>query len=245
MVIGSIRNYFKAIIYEKNYIWIRKIISVEESRLVVLYKNFQPVVSIILPTFNRRELLERAVKSVIVQTFGNWELIVVDDGSTDGSFEMLSTYINEFPNIRYMKHSNRKLPITLNTGIMASCGDFITFLGSDDEYKPEHLSLRVAEFEKDSSIDFIHGGIEVIGNPYVKDKNDFSRQIHLSECAVGGTFFIKRKVLLELDGFKDISYSEDSELFERAKGKYKIKKVTYPTYIYYRDTPDSICNTIE
>ncbi|MBZ0181846.1 MAG: glycosyltransferase [Melioribacteraceae bacterium] len=208
-----------------------------------LYKNFTPLVSVILPTFNREKLLKRAIDSVINQTYNFWELIIADDGSEDNTFEIIKKYQKHFQNIRYFRHSNRKLPLTLNAGIQASMGDYLTFLGSDDEYKKDHIQLRVEEIMNEN-IDFIHGGVEIIGDPYVKDKNDKSKMIHLNDCTIGGTFFAKKEVFVNLNGFKDIEYSEDSEFFERVLSKYKIKKVNYPTYIYYRDTPDSICNNI-
>ncbi|MAT59623.1 MAG: glycosyl transferase [Ignavibacteriae bacterium] len=209
-----------------------------------LYKNFTPLVSVILPTFNREKLLKRAIDSVINQTYNFWELIIADDGSEDNTFEIIKKYQKHFQNIRYFRHSNRKLPLTLNAGIQASMGDYLTFLGSDDEYKKEHIQLRVEEIMNEN-IDFIHGGVEIIGDPYVKDKNNKSKMIHLNDCTIGGTFFAKKEVFVNLNGFKDIEYSEDSEFFERVLSKYKIKKVNYPTYIYYRDTPDSICNNIQ
>jgi hypothetical protein len=79
----------------------------------------------------------------------------------------------------------------------------------------------------------------------VKDKNDLTREIHIDECVVGGTFLGKRKVFVELGGFQDLSYSDDSDFYERAVKKFNVAKVDFPTYIYYRDTPDSICSTIE
>jgi len=211
--------------------------------MMKLYKNFTPLVSIILPTYNREELLQRAVVSVINQTYKNWELIIADDGSKDNTFEIIKKYQSQFENIRYLRHSNRKLPLTLNAAIQASMGEYLTFLGSDDEYKKDHIQLRVEEIMEEN-IDFIHGGVEIIGDPYVKDKNDKSKLIHLNDCSIGGTFFAKKEVFVNLNGFKDIEYSEDSEFFERVLSKYEIKKVNYPTYIYYRDTPDSICNNI-
>lgn len=211
--------------------------------MMKLYKNFTPLVSVILPTFNREKLLKRAIDSVINQTYNFWELIIADDGSEDNTFEIIKKYQKHFQNIKYFRHSNRKLPLTLNAGIQASMGDYLTFLGSDDEYKKDHIQLRVEEIMNEN-IDFIHGGVEIIGDPYVKDKNDKSKMIHLNDCTIGGTFFAKKEVFVNLNGFKDIEYSEDSEFFERVLSKYKIKKVNYPTYIYYRDTPDSICNNI-
>jgi hypothetical protein len=121
----------------------------------------------------------------------------------------------------------------------------LAFLGSDDEYKTDYILNRVEFLNKNPEIDFIHGGVEIIGHPYVKDKNDLTKEIHLSECVIGGTFFGKRNVFFELDGFRDLSYSDDSDFFERAEKKFKIEKVDWPDYIYYRDTPDSICSTIE
>ena len=209
-----------------------------------LYKGFIPAVSIILPTFNRETLLPRSINSIINQTFQDWELIIVDDGSDDKTFELFGKYSNTYENIRYIKHSNKKLPLSLNTGIQASCGEFITFIGSDDEYKSNHIEVRYKYLTEKPEIDLIHGGIEIIGDPFVKDKNDLSKKIHLSKCFIGGTFFCRRKVFEEIGGFKDIEYSEDSEFFERVEEKFKTAKVNFPTYIYYRDTPDSICNSI-
>lgn len=209
-----------------------------------LYKEFAPAVSIILPTLNRRNLLSRAVDSILNQTFKNWELIVVDDGSSDETFSLVREYQIANENIRYMRHSNKKLPLSLNTGIQAACGEFVTFIGSDDEYKPEHLELRYNYLSDNPDIFLVHGGIEIIGNPYVKDKNDLNKSIHLNDCHIGGTYFCRRIVFEEIGGFKNIAYSEDSEFFERVEKKYKTQKLEYPTYIYYRDTPDSICNSL-
>lgn len=210
-----------------------------------VYKSFTPVVSIILPTFNRQKLLPRAIESVVKQTFKEWELIIIDDGSSDDTFAVVNSYLEKFENIRYMKHTNRRPPLSQNVGLLASAGDFVAFLGSDDEYKPAYLEERVNFLKENQQIDMIHGGVEIIGHPFVKDKNDLSREIHLSECVVGGTFFGKRSMFLELGGFNDLKYSDDSDFFERAVKYYIIAKVDFPTYIYYRDTPDSICSTIE
>ncbi len=210
-----------------------------------VYKNYTPEVSIILPTYNRKNLLTRAINSVINQTYDKWELIIVDDGSTDNSIDVIEPYLVNYENVRYMRHSNRKSPLSLNAGILAAAGKFVTFLGSDDEYKPEHLELRMKLLSENTEVDLIHGGLEIIGTPFVKDKNDLTKLIHISDCIVGCTFIGKKEVFLELNGFRNLKYSDDSDFYERALGKYKILKVDYSTYIYYRDTPDSICSTIE
>lgn len=210
-----------------------------------VYKEYKPIVSVVMPVYNRAQYLKRSINSVLNQTFKEWELIVVDDGSSDDTFRVVDEYIAGYENIRYMKHSNRRTALTTNVGILASSGEYLAFIGSDDEYKPDYLQERVDFLSAHPNIDFIHGGVEVIGYPYVKDKNDLLQEIHISECAIGGTFFGKRKVFFELNGFNNLNYSEDSDFLERAVAKFKIAKVDFPTYIYHRDTPDSICTTIQ
>lgn len=212
--------------------------------MIQTFPEHNPTVSIILPTFNRAYILMRSINSVLNQTFKNWELIIVDDGSDDNTFQLINDLINQNYRIRYIKHRNIKLPFSLNTGIQISSGKYFTFLGSDDEYKINHLELRVNYLESHPDVDLIYGGLEIIGNPFVKDKNDLSKLIHLNDCIVGGTFFGKRNVFIDLNGFKNILYSEDSEFFERAKEKFNIVKVDFPTYVYHREAEDSICNNI-
>jgi glycosyltransferase involved in cell wall biosynthesis len=211
---------------------------------MIIYQDFSPKISVLIPTYNRKGILKRAVESVLKQTFKNFELIIIDDGSTDNTSSVIWEYQKQFENIRYLRHSNRKLPLTLNAGIQASVSEYITFLGSDDEYRINHLETRWEIIENNKSIDVLYGGVEIIGNPFVKDKNDLSKEIHLSECIIGGTFFGKRKVFIETNGFNNLDYSEDSEFYERASEKFRFVKTNIPTYVYYRDLPDSICNNI-
>jgi len=210
-----------------------------------VYKSQVPIVSVIIPTFNREGYLHRSIDSVINQSFKSWELIIIDDGSTDDTFNLVNDYIIRNENIRYMKQTNRGPGLANNAGILTSCGMYITFLSSDDEYRLDHLQSRVDFIKSHPEISLIHGGVEIIGDPYVKDKDDLTRKIHISECAVGGTFFGKREMFIELNGFRNVSYSEDSEFLSRAQAKYSISKIEIPSYIYYRDTPDSICTTIK
>ena len=204
----------------------------------------EPLISIVMPVYNRQKYIQRAIESVQNQTYQNWQLVVVDDGSTDLSKSMLEKYSASSAKIKVLYQSHKRLPAARNNGIKNSRGDFITFLDSDDEYSSKHIEQRVNYFKKNNTIDFIHGGVKIIGYEYVPDKNDPRKLIHLSECTIGATFFGKRKVFTSLSGFKDIRYSEDSEFLERVETKYQVKKVDFPTYIYHRDVPDSITNTL-
>lgn len=198
-----------------------------------------------MATYNRENFLQRSISSFLNQAYKNCELIVVDDGSKDNTFSIVNNFMTQHENIRYVKHTNRKLSLSKNAGIKAAAGTYIAFLDSDDEYKPDYLEKRIEFMEANKNVDLIEGGAIIIGDPYVKDKNDLSKKIHLSDCIIGATFFGRSGVFTQLDGFnKRIPYSEDSDFWERAKEKFTVKKINHPGYIYYRDTTDGICNTI-
>ncbi|MEK7432819.1 MAG: glycosyltransferase family A protein [Cyanobacteriota bacterium] len=198
-----------------------------------------------MTTYNRGNYLNRCIDSVLAQSFKDFELIIVDDGSNDNSFEIVKKYINNNENIRYIYHSNRKVSLSKNVGINSACGKYIAFIDSDDEYKNDYLLKRVEYMLENPDIDLIDGGSIVIGDPYVTDKNNLTQKIHIHECFLGATIFAKKDVFLSLGGFdKSLSYAEDSAFMEKAKITYNVEKLNYPSYVYYRDTPDSITNTI-
>jgi glycosyltransferase involved in cell wall biosynthesis len=207
--------------------------------------GFVPFFSVVMCTYNRANYLERAIDSLIAQTEKDWELIVVDDGSTDETYQIVRKYAETHQNIKYIFHSHRGLPSSRNAGIIASAGMFITFLDSDDEYESQHLAIRKQVCIENPEIPFFHGGVEIIGNEFVPDKDNPSILIHLSECVVGGTFVIRKDILVGLGGYPHVSYGDDSALYANAvSSKIPIAKLSEPTYRYYRDTPDSLCNTI-
>lgn len=209
-----------------------------------IYNSLHPAVSVIMPTYNRASYLKRSIDSVLAQDYKNWELVIVDDGGTDDSFKIINDYLMEHENIRYMKHKNRRPAMALNSGIQAAVGEYVTILCSDDIYKKDHLSLRMKFMQENPLVNFIHGGVEIIGDPYVKDKDNQNKKIHLDQCAIGGTFFCKRDVFNKVGGFNKVGYGGDANLLNRIEKDFVVKKVNYKTYVYYRDVPDSITNNV-
>jgi glycosyltransferase involved in cell wall biosynthesis len=200
----------------------------------------RPDISIILPTFNRARHLQHAVQSVLAQSFSNWELIIVDDGSTDSTFETLDPFILRFPNIRYMKQRNRKAALARNGGIQASFGRYITFLDSDDHYLENHLETRMTLLEKTGDISMLSGGFLCDETIMVKDCYHPDQLIGIRECILCGTLFGKRELFFALGGFRDMVYAEDTDLWERASKRFAVKKIEDPkTYVYQR-ADDSI-----
>lgn len=98
-----------------------------------------PLFSIIVPTYNRAHTIQKAIDSVIYQTYTNWELIIVDDGSTDETRKLVGDYSDK--RIRYVWQENEERSAARNHGIRLALGDWICFLDSDDAYLPEHLKV--------------------------------------------------------------------------------------------------------
>ena len=198
---------------------------------------FEPIpeISIILPTYNREKYLNRCIDSIINRTFQDWELIVVDDGSQDNTFDIVNVYVQEFNQIRYLKHKNRKAGYARNAGIQASFGKYITFIDSDDAYLNNHLESRIKYMQSHPELDLIEGGFATEGEIWVVDYFQRDKTINLKECVVGPTFFGKRDVFFQLQGFNDIPYVEDTEFWCRAEKIFKTEKLTAPeTYLYTR-----------
>lgn len=118
--------------------------------------NNTPVISIVLPTYNRAYILGKAIESVLAQTYADWELIIVDDGSVDNTEAVVQSYKDW--RIRYVKHErNKGLAASRNTGIRESHGTYIANLDSDDVWLPTKLEKEMQKFQP---------GIDVVYSMY-------------------------------------------------------------------------------
>ena len=211
--------------------------------------SFQyPKVSIILPVFNRRHLVERAIKSVFNQSVKEWELLIIDDGSEDELFKIVQPLIAQNSRIRYLLHQHNGLAFSRNVGIHAALGEFITFIDSDDEYLSNHLQTRIEFLEEHPCVSIIHGGVELVGpieSHYVQDAFNPNQKIHIKDCIVGATLFGRKRIFIETGGFKNLPYSAESEFIERVSQYFQILKVDFPTYRYYTGLNDSICAKVK
>ena len=205
-----------------------------------------PFFSIVLPTFNRAHLIEDAIRSVLGQTFQDWELLIVDDGSRDNTFGVIRPLVLSDSRIRYHFATNRGLAMARNLGLAMSQGEYITFIDSDDEYLPSHLEVRARYLHDYPEVELLHGGVEIAGPDMVADKFDPTRIIPLSECTIGGTFVIRQDLAARLHGFRAIEYGDDNDFFVRAENiGAVIHKIDAPTYHYNRLEPDSLCAIVE
>jgi len=189
----------------------------------------KPTVTIIIPTYNRAHLLGRAIRSVLTQTFHDWELIVVDDASTDNTKEVVNSF--QDPRIHYLCHeTNRGGPAARNTGIRKARGLYIAFLDSDDEWLPIKLQKQLELFSNSSElVGLIYtGAIHVYRTHNVnrppKHRGSLYRKLLLKNV-VGScsTAMIRRSIFNHVNGFDEALPSrQDVELWLRISKYYKI-----------------------
>ncbi|RKL68298.1 glycosyl transferase [Salipaludibacillus neizhouensis] len=111
----------------------------------------EPLISVITPSYNASKYLEATIKSVLAQKYSNWEMIIVDDCSSDNSVDIIKKYANEDERIRYVVLStNSGAAVARNTAINESKGNYIAFLDSDDQWFPEKLHEQLMFMQKNN-----------------------------------------------------------------------------------------------
>ncbi len=180
-----------------------------------------PQISVIIPTFNRAWSLARAIDSVLTQTFAPKEIIVVDDGSTDETAQVLAGYGDR---IQVLTRPNAGVSSSRNAGICHSTGEWIALLDSDDEWMPEKLACQTAFFQAhpealicQTQEIWIRNGVRV--NPMKKHQKlsgmIFEPSLHL--CLVSPSAVMIKKILFERKGMfrPDFPVCEDYEFWLR------------------------------
>lgn len=115
-----------------------------------------PEASVMIPAYNSAALIGDVIRSVLMQTYPNFEIIVVDDGSTDGSRDVVAAFNDQ--RIRYHYQENHGVAVARNTGIAHSRGQHIAFLGADDLFLPHKLMQQVPVLESQPEVGLVAGG---------------------------------------------------------------------------------------
>jgi len=114
------------------------------------------LISVVIPCFNYGWLLAETLDSLLLQTFKNWEAIIIDDGSTDNTFEVVERYISIDERFHYVYQKNRGMSAARNRGLLQARGKYIQFLDSDDMLAPRKLEKQVAFLEVNDDVDLIY-----------------------------------------------------------------------------------------
>jgi glycosyltransferase involved in cell wall biosynthesis len=210
-----------------------------------------PFFSIIIPSYNRAVILPSTIQSVLEQTYNNWELIIVDDGSTDNTKEVVEKFVKNDNRIRYIYQENSERSAARNNGIRNSNGKWICFLDSDDTYKKNHLQTLFESIEFDSQnnqhFEFYFTSQEThytINNTKKITKTNFDHNqanyFFASESIVPGRVCISKNVLDKLNFDEEIVIVEDSDLWFRISCYHKTKFIDEATFIYNIHEDNSI-----
>ncbi len=124
-----------------------------------LRKTRQPLVSVVVPTYNYGRFIGDAFDSLRAQTYAEWECIVVDDGSTDDTAEIVARAIEGDARIRYMRQANQKQSVAKNTGLAVARGSYVQFLDADDRIEPLKFERQVEFLEAHTEVDIVYGGV--------------------------------------------------------------------------------------
>jgi alpha-1,3-rhamnosyltransferase len=221
-----------------------------------------PLVSVIMPAFNHELYIEAALQSIGDQTHKNIELIVINDGSTDGTAEIIEAYIkkNSGRNIRYMNKRNEGVCKTLNKGLEMSSGDYIAFLASDDLWLPDRLAVQLEFMENNRNIGMVFADawfLDFSGktnrkwsdykpqiNNYFKNgiQNGDLYALLLTQPLVPAlTVLIRRQVLFAVGFFDERLLYEDHDLWLRIAMNYPLGYIRQPL-AYYRVHAANISN---
>lgn len=160
------------------------------------------MISIITPTYNRALLVQQTIQSIMKQRYTNWELILVDDGSTDNTEKAIQPYLAD-TRIRYIKKHNSGQADSLNEGAKLAQGDFITFLDSDDEAYPNWLEVAAENIRDTTGILCVGAMRKFPDGCLIKEGMGtyrfFGKTFHLKFTC--GSLFIKREIFNGIKGY--------------------------------------------
>ncbi len=180
-------------------------------------ENNTPLVSIILPVFNTEKYIGEAINSVLDQTYTNWELIIVNDGSKDSSEQIIKRYTDS--RIKYIYQENKGVSEARNRGLAQMCGAYFCFLDADDYYPKKSLEVRVNKFVTDKGLTFVDGvvvmrtedmGTEISRYRPAIQGEVFPQLVRLDErCFLGNTWMVKRDKEYNYQFHKGLTHGED------------------------------------
>jgi len=206
-----------------------------------------PKVSVNIPCFNAEKFIRKTINSVISQTFTDFEVIIINDGSQDQTEQIINTFSD--PRIKYYRQSNYGLAYTRNKAVSLSSGELIAFLDQDDTWLPQKLEKQVKLFESNSLLGLVYSncyliyedGRKVLGTKFFKfQRGSVFKQMLSNYFIVVSTAVVRKDIIDELGGFPNYSIVEEFALFLRLTQRYLIDFVNEPLVEYlYHETNTS------
>lgn len=204
-----------------------------------------PEISIVLPTYNGSRFIRQSIESCLAQTFVDFELIIVNDCSTDNTLDILHEYAKKDTRIKIVDNiANLKLPLSLNAGFNVAQGLYHTWTSDDNYYAPNALETLHNKLRADNQIDFIYTDYtliddknNIIGEKRFNDINDsFTKWIGCGAC-----FLYKAEIFKSIKGYSPAAFLiEDYDFFMRAYLDFKFCYFPGTNLYYYREHDSSL-----
>lgn len=190
-----------------------------------------PLISVIIPTYNRMDSIAKAIDSVLKQSFSDWELIIVDDGSKDETSEIIKPFLLN-SKIQFVDKENQGVSSARNTGVKLSKGDWLVFLDSDDFLFPDALETFLVEIKSDISLKALKSGFNLTGGEIEKIDLPEKGKFH---SFIPGSFILRKELFEAVGGYdENLKFSENTELFHRIKLRgEEIGIIQKPTVVYH------------
>jgi len=201
-----------------------------------------PLVSVIIPTYNRSGMLEQALRSVYAQTFKDFELIVVDDGSTDNTAKVMEKYARQ---IKYLPKKNGGVASARNLGLKAATGDLVAWLDDDDYFLPDKLEKQVKYMALHPEVGLVYTGMLMIDTtgihqtrtyiipPHYKSCSEI-RNVLARNCFFGNSTVMMRKECFDRAGFFDenLKHTVDYDMWLRVAAYFRFGCVPEVLAVY-------------
>jgi glycosyltransferase involved in cell wall biosynthesis len=209
-----------------------------------------PLVSIVLPTYKRAHVLPLAIRSVLAQTYSNWELVIVSDNSPDNTEEVVKAFDDR--RIRYFRNDpNLRLPRTLNRGFSLAAGDYLTWTSDDNMLAPEAIA-RMVEVLNEGEADFVFADYHEFADTDAGRRSPWDmKPIRLPDVAghgqgqfsIGACFMYTRTVYERIGDYDpDLFLNEDYDYWMRIARRFRIKHIPELLYYFRRDEDSLYCS---
>ncbi len=196
----------------------------------------RPLVSVVLPTYNGSRYLGESIESIIRQSLVEWELIIVDDHSTDGTAEIVQKFMSQDSRIRFIRHEqNRKLPAALNTGFNSIKGAYATWTSDDNLYRESALQEMVDILENKPAVDMVYTDFTEIdedGN-ILSVQNALPLLQLLDKNIVGPSFMFRQEVFKSVGTYSEnLFLAEDYDYWLRVSASHVLEPLHRDLYLY-------------
>jgi glycosyltransferase involved in cell wall biosynthesis len=212
-----------------------------------------PLVSVILPVFNAEEFIQDSLQSLLRQTYEHLELMVIDDGSEDRSFEIITAFAKQDSRVRVFKHaSNIGLVATLNEGFDLATGDLIARMDADDICYPRRLELQVAEFTRNpdlclcgTNVDYLFFRNRIMEMPHRPYSSNEIRIINIFEVFFVHPTVMFNRAMMNAAGLRydpGFPHAEDYDLFGRISFSHPVAQIDVKGVVVRRQAHDSVAS---